>query len=369
MTEKNNNTILIEGQSGGENLSATLLAWYDSQRRILPWREDPTPYHVWLSETMLQQTRVDTVIDYYYRFLEALPDVASLANAEEESLLKLWQGLGYYSRVRNMHKAAKQVMEEYGGRIPRTPEELQRLSGIGEYVAAAISSIAFGVPVPSVDGNLLRVYARMTAYRESIRGTAVKKMAKAYYEKILSQSRPGDMNQALMDLGATICLPNGAPLCEKCPWQNHCQTYKEGLQDVIPVKEEKKSRRVEKRTVLRICIGNQLAIRKRPAGGLLGGLYELPSVEGWLTEPEAEEACRFLGIEPKASRELKPAKHIFSHVEWHMKGYEIQGELSDEQLNTEKSTFEKSDLILATREEIEKVYSIPTAYRAYFTQV
>ena len=364
---------MMKKEGGGENFSATLLAWYDSQRRILPWREDPTPYHVWVSEIMLQQTRVDTVIDYYNRFLEALPDVESLAQAEEETLLKLWQGLGYYSRVRNMHSAAKQVMEEFGGRIPETPEELQKLKGIGEYVAAAISSIAFGYPVPSVDGNLLRVYARMTAYGESIRTTSAKKVAKEYYRDLLPLDRPGDMNQALMDLGATICLPNGMPLCEKCPWQNGCQSRAMGCQGEIPVKEEKKKRRQEKRTVLRIQVGDRLVIRKRPAGGLLGGMYEFPSREGWLTEEAVKDACRALGIEPKGCRKLKPTKHIFSHVEWHMQGYEILGELLPEgdrwkAEQSEEISSTESPIILATRKEIAETYSVPTAYRAYFTE-
>ena len=340
-------------------LSDILLSWYDSERRILPWREDPTPYHVWVSEIMLQQTRVDTVIEYYQRFLRELPDVKALAEAEEERLLKLWQGLGYYSRIRNMHKGAVQVMEEYGGEIPGTPKELQKLSGIGESVAAAISSIAFAYPIPSVDGNLLRVYARMTGYEESIRTTAARKVATAYYEEILDRTRPGDMNQALMDLGATICLPNGAPLCEKCPWQMHCAAHRTGKEQQLPVKEEKKQRRKEKRTVLRIRLGDRVVIGKRPERGLLANLYELPNAEGWLTEPQAEEACRTLGYEPKAIRKLKPSKHIFSHVEWHMHAFEIEAEERPDASAAENGFF------AAEKSALQEEYSIPTAFKAY----
>lgn len=340
-------------------LSDILLSWYDSERRILPWREDPTPYHVWVSEIMLQQTRVDTVIEYYQRFLRELPDVKSLAEAEEERLLKLWQGLGYYSRIRNMHKGAIQVMEEYGGKIPGTPKELQKLSGIGEYVAAAISSIAFSYPIPSVDGNLLRVYARMTGYEESIRTTAARKVATAYYEEILDRTRPGDMNQALMDLGATICLPNGAPLCEKCPWQMRCEARRAGKEQQLPVKEEKKQRRKEKRTVLRIRLGDRVVIGKRPKRGLLANLYELPNAEGWLTEAQAEEACRTLGYEPKAIRKLKPSKHVFSHVEWHMHAFEIEAEERPDASAAENGFF------AAEKSALQEEYSIPTAFKAY----
>ena len=250
-------------------------------------------------------------------------------------------------------------MEEYGGEIPGTPKELQKLSGIGEYVAAAISSIAFAYPIPSVDGNLLRVYARMTGYEESIRTTAARKVATAYYEEILDRTRPGDMNQALMDLGATICLPNGAPLCEKCPWQMHCEARRTGKEQQLPVKEEKKQRRKEKRTVLRIRLGDRVVIGKRPERGLLANLYELPNAEGWLTEAQAEKACRTLGYEPKAIRKLKPSKHIFSHVEWHMHAFEIEAEERPDASAAENVFF------AAEKSALQEEYSIPTAFKAY----
>lgn len=345
------------------NLADLLLAWYDAERRILPWREDPTPYHVWVSEIMLQQTRVDTVIDYYQRFLQELPDVRALAEADEERLLKLWQGLGYYSRIRNMHKAAHQVMEEFGGVIPGTPKELQKLSGIGEYVAAAISSIAFQYPVPSVDGNLLRVYARMTGYGESIRTTTARKDATAYYNEIMDRIRPGDMNQALMDLGATICLPNGEPQCERCPWRDYCTAHHQGKELDIPVKEEKKSRTKTRLTVLRIHVGNRVVLRKRSKTGLLANLYEFPNVEGWRTRQEAEDACREMGLRPLKIRKLPAAKHIFSHVEWHMHGYDIQAEWIS---GTEPGTSGRGEgAFTAGEEELREKYSIPAAFKAY----
>ena len=224
-----------------------LLDWYDAERRILPWREDPTPYHVWVSEIMLQQTRVEAVKDYYARFLSTLPDVASLAAADEDTYLKLWEGLGYYSRVRNMHKAAVTIMEDYDGEIPSTAKELQKLSGIGEYTAAAIASIAFGEPVSSVDGNLLRVYARRNLYRENIKDPAAKKVAYDYYMERMPEDRPGDYNQALMDLGATVCLPNGEPECFRCPWADLCEAHKQGVELEVPVVPAKKARRIEQR--------------------------------------------------------------------------------------------------------------------------
>ena len=344
-----------------EQQTAALLKWYDENRRILPWREDPTPYHVWLSEIMLQQTRVDTVIDYYHRFLKELPDVKALAEAEEELLLKLWQGLGYYSRIRNMHKASLQVMEDFGGKIPSDPKELQKLSGIGPYAAAAIASIAFGVPVPSVDGNLLRVFARTTGYEDSIRTPAAKKLAESHYRTLLPEDRPGDMNQALMDLGATICLPNGAPLCSHCPWTGFCEAFRSGRQEELPAKDEKKSRKIEKRTIFLIEDGSgtgrpAYGIRKRPAKGLLANLWEFPGARGHLTEKEACGFCGDLGFQVKEISSLPKARHIFSHVEWDMIGYRVRIQ----------TPAPGTDLTFATKEEMEQNYSIPTAFSSYY---
>ena len=362
-----------------------LLAWYDHNRRILPWREDPTPYHVWLSEIMLQQTRVDAVISYYLRFLEVLPDTESLAAVPEETLLKLWEGLGYYSRARNLKKAAQQIMTEYGGRIPSDPKELVRLSGIGPYTAAAIASIAFQIPVPSADGNLLRLYARLTGYAESIKTPAAKKAAEAAFLEILSPDRPGDMNQALMDLGATVCLPNGQPLCAQCPLAHHCTAHRLGKETSLPKADPKPVRPVEKRTVLLIRKGNSLLLHKRPGTGLLAGLWEFPNLPGHLSEAEALDFCGKLGGEPGEEtsgrpchsacsetdlrtaviRPLAGSRHIFTHLVWEMTGYEIllPEDCCDTAATDPKACSGNCRFIPA--DEILEKYSVPSAFSAY----
>ena len=264
----------------GMSQAQTLLQWYDEHKRDLPWRDDPSPYHVWLSEIMLQQTRVEAVRGYYARFLEALPTIRSLAEADEDVYLKLWEGLGYYSRVRNLHKAAGQIMREHGGKMPETSGELQKLAGIGPYTSAAIASICFGERIPALDGNLLRVFARLTGYEEDIKSGPAKKAAMQYYLETFPQERPGDYNQALMDLGAVICLPNGAPLCEACPWNGSCVAHARGRETELPVVPAKKKRPVEERTVFLIYYDQRLALRKRPEKGLLAGLYEYPNHGG-----------------------------------------------------------------------------------------
>ena len=343
-----------------------LLDWYDAERRILPWREDPTPYHVWVSEIMLQQTRVEAVKDYYARFLSTLPDVASLAAADEDTYLKLWEGLGYYSRVRNMHKAAVTIMEDYDGEIPSTAKELQKLSGIGEYTAAAIASIAFGEPVSSVDGNLLRVYARRNLYRENIKDPAAKKVAYDYYMERMPEDRPGDYNQALMDLGATVCLPNGEPECFRCPWADLCEAHKQGVELDVPVVPAKKARRIEQRNVYRVHCGDSLLLSKRPDTGLLAGLYEFPNdllAPEKLTKKQVAELSqkaldRFLsdnGLTPVSVFPLPAAKHIFSHVEWHMTGWDIE---------VERFAHLTSPLFACHLSEVDR-YSIPNAFDAF----
>ena len=364
-----------------------LLDWYDAERRILPWREDPTPYHVWVSEIMLQQTRVEAVKDYYARFLDTLPDVASLAAAEEDTYLKLWEGLGYYSRVRNMHKAAVTIMEDYGGEIPGTAEELQKLSGIGEYTAAAIASIAFGQPVSSVDGNLLRVYARRNLYRENIKDPAAKKLAYDYYMERMPEDRPGDYNQALMDLGATVCLPNGEPECFRCPWAGLCEAHQQGAELEVPVVPAKKARRVEHRNVYRIHCGDALLLSKRPDTGLLAGLYEFPNdllentadkakknppeklTKKQIAELSQKALDRFLAdndLSPVFIFPLPAAKHIFSHVEWHMTGYDIEVASFDALPSNAVPDPDPAckTLFVSPLSELDR-YSIPNAFDAF----
>ena len=341
----------------------SLLDWYDKNRRVLPWREDPTPYHIWVSEIMLQQTRVDAVIPYYLRFMEILPDVASLAEADEETYLKLWEGLGYYSRVRNMHKAAVQVMEEFGGQIPSTVEELQSLSGIGKYTAEAIASIAFGIPVPSVDGNLLRVFSRRECYPENIKSSEALKAAESFYAERISSRRPGDYNQAVMDLGATICLPNGAPLCEQCPWSGLCTSHAKGNEIQYPVLPPKKKRVVSKHTVLLFRTNGRVILEHRSDDGLLSGLIGFPMMDGHL---RAEDILLLLSehhIPAVSATMIKEYKHVFSHREWLNRIIEIR--LSDHDLDVLRSTdlFKETELICAEIPELQDRYSIPTAFR------
>ena len=382
-------------------IAESLLAWYDSSRRILPWREDPTPYHVWVSEIMLQQTRVEAVIPYYERFLAELPDVSALAFCPEDRLLKLWEGLGYYSRVRNLQKAARQVMEQYGGKLPSDPKLLEKLAGIGPYTAAAIASIAYQVPAPSVDGNLLRVFARLTGYGENILAPAAKKLAEQAFAAVLPADRPGDMNQALMDLGATICLPNGAPLCSRCPLAELCSANRGGLQAMLPVAEKKAPRRMEKRTVLLVRTAGRrpentessvltndsapaedcILLRRRPAKGLLAGLWEFPNIEGHLTDAEVSGWCAMQGLSAASIRPLPSARHVFTHLEWDMTGFEVrvtQNTPSAGGSSLKKFPFaqeaacaglssgrEKTDGIFVPVRLIFSDYALPSAFAAY----
>jgi len=332
--------------------------WYEQNRRILPWREDPTPYHVWISEIMLQQTRVEAVRGYYARFLTALPDVSALAAAPEDVYLKLWEGLGYYSRVRNLHRAAVVVVEEYGGSIPSAEEELRRLPGIGRYTAAAIASIAFGKRAIALDGNLLRVFSRLAAYEGDIKEPAAGKAAEEYYLKILeNEPSAGLLNQAFMDLGATVCLPNAAPRCDACPLAGICLAHAAGCETAYPHLPAKKARKLEERTVFLIRYGDAAILHKRPPKGLLAGLYEFPNADGKLTEEEALRYVAALGFEALRIRPLPPAKHIFTHKEWHMSAFEVRADEFKNPL--------REDMLLLSVSEIREKYSIPSAFAAY----
>ena len=312
-------------------MAAPLLRWYDVHKRALPWRETADPYRVWVSEIMLQQTRVAAVIPYYRRWMEVLPDVAALAAVEEEQLLKLWEGLGSYSRARTLQKAAKVIMEQYGGRFPRAYEELLGLPGIGEYTAGAIASIAFGRPVPAVDGNVLRVAARVAALEGDIMDQKVRRQFREMMLEATPKDRPGAYNQALMDLGATVCLPNGAPDCENCPLASFCAALSQGRQEQLPRRSRKAPRRREDMTVYLMVRQGQAALRKRPDTGLLAGLWEFPHVPGALEESAAGAPLAAWGLRPLDWRQRIPARHIFTHVEWHMTGYllDVRGDNPD----------------------------------------
>jgi len=298
-----------------------LLAWYDVNKRDLPWRGTGDPYKVWVSEIMLQQTRVAAVTPYYLRWMDELPDVESLADVEESRLMKLWQGLGYYSRARNLQKAAQVIVHELGGRFPDAYEDLLRLPGVGDYTAGAIASIAFGQPVPAVDGNVLRVAARAACMDGDIMDAKVRRMFREVMKAAMPAQRPGAFNQALMDLGATVCLPNGTPLCGACPLAGLCEANRLGIQDRLPVRRKKASRRVEEMTVFLLLREGRAALRQRPEQGLLAGLWEFPHVSGKLDESAAAQALAAWGITPTDWRKKLEAKHVFTHVEWRMTGY------------------------------------------------
>lgn len=312
-------------------MTAPLLAWYDLNGRTLPWRSVVTPYRTWISEIMLQQTRVGAVIPYFERFMEELPDVSALAAVSEERLLKLWEGLGYYSRARNLQRAAKIVVSDFGGALPQSYHALLSLPGIGEYTAAAIASINFSEPVAAVDGNLLRVAARVSGCGEDIMDAKVRRLFRQRLDAAIDADRPGAYNQAMMDLGATVCLPNGAPKCEICPARTVCEAYKNGLTEVLPVRAKKKSRRVEERTVLLLFQGGKVALRKRADTGLLASLWEFPSVLGNLDEAGVSLTLAQMGLSAQTVEPAGSAKHIFTHIEWDMKGYfaDVTGETDD----------------------------------------
>lgn len=343
-----------------DRIAEPLLAWYDRGRRILPWREEPTPYHVWLSEIMLQQTRVEAVKPYYERFLKELPDIESLAGVEEEKLLKLWEGLGYYNRARNLKKAAMQIVIDYDGVMPGTYEELVKLPGIGSYTAGAVSSIAFGNPVPAVDGNVLRILARLRMDDRDILDAKVKKAVEEELAVVMPTDRPGDFNQALMELGAMVCIPNGMAKCEECPWKELCQARKEDRVLEFPKKAPKKQRSIEEKTILVLQDAEKVALHKRPAKGLLAGMYEFPWLEGHRSEKQVLEYLEELGMKAIRIRKLEPAKHIFSHKEWHMTGYAVRvDELAG--LGMDK----KEPFLFIDPAETKDKYPIPSAFAAY----
>ena len=304
-----------------------LMQWYPGHHRDLPWRKTRDPYAIWVSEIMLQQTRVAAVIPYYERFLKELPDVASLAAIDDDRLNRLWQGLGYYSRAKNLKKAANEVLSRFGGKMPETYEALLTLSGVGSYTAGAIASIAFSERVPAVDGNVLRVYARLNNDPSDVADPAVK--ARVFSE--LKAQMPEDactFNQAMMELGATVCVPNGAPDCGACPLASVCKARAAGTERLLPDKRPKKPRTAEQRTVFALYDRGAPLLLKRPDKGLLAGLYELPNVPGTLTPEEATEKLSEWGLHPLGAVQSYYAKHVFTHIEWHMRVYamDVAGE-------------------------------------------
>ncbi len=334
-------------------LTKRLLAWYDRGHRDLPWRNQPIPYYVWVSEIMLQQTRVEAVKPYFARFIAALPDIPALASAEEEILLKLWEGLGYYRRVYHLQKAARIVMERHQGQLPDSYPQLRELPGIGDYTAGAIASIAFGHPKAAVDGNVLRVITRLTADYRDISGMAIKKEISGALEKIYPQKRCGDFTQSLMELGAMVCLPGGTPKCEICPLSDLCLANLTHATDELPVKPQKKKRKIQKLAVLILRYQNRIAIEKRTESGLLQGLWQLPNFpnEGKSQTPQdylQEQGVVFEKITPALQK-----KHIFTHVEWEMSSYLVT------------CTDPGTAFRWVTPEELKRDVSLPSAFQHF----
>ena len=334
-----------------------LLAWYDAGHRDLPWRAQPTPYRVWVSEIMLQQTRVEAVRGYFDRWMQALPDIPALAAAEEAVYIKLWEGLGYYSRVRNLHRAAAEVCAQYGGELPADYDKLLALPGVGDYTAGAVASIAFGMPVPAVDGNVLRVAARLDNDFTPITDAKYKRQVRERFAALMPADRPGDLNQSLMELGATVCLPNGAPRCGDCPLQHLCLGFHHGNAATLPIRTAKKARRVENRTVLLVRCGTRVGITRRPANGLLAGLWELPALEGHLSPDETRAALAAQGWQVQHLLSLRPAKHVFTHVEWHMNGYYVE------------LTAQPDGLTFVSPADLRASYALPSAFRSFLSVI
>ena len=334
-----------------------LLAWYGSKARKLPWREDPKPYRVWISEIMLQQTRVEAVKPYFERFMEAFPEIQDLAETDDDRLMKLWEGLGYYSRARNLKAAAIQVMERFDGVLPASYEELLTLPGIGSYTAGAIASIAYGIPVPAVDGNVLRVVSRILADPSDIRKASVKTSMEALLKEVMPKDDAGSYNQALIETGALVCIPGGEPKCRECPMESVCLTAKKGLWKEIPWKSPPKERKVEERTVFIIEYQEKAAIRRRPSKGLLASLYELPNTEGRLSLKEAEEYLAVPLAKLACLEPLPEARHVFSHIEWRMTGY--RAVLKERWEDLPDGAF------MVSREELRKQYPLPNAFSVY----
>lgn len=350
-----------------QKIAPPLLAWFGEHQRELPFRTDPTPYHVWLSEIMLQQTRVAAVLPYYHRFLAALPTVQDLAACPQEQLHKLWEGLGYYSRVRNLQKAAQQICEQHGGELPADYTALLALAGIGEYTAGAIASICFELPVPAVDGNVLRVFSRLFAQQDIVTDPVVKKEITALVVQQMPVDQPGAYNQAIMELGALVCLPNGEPLCAQCPLAHLCKGYAAGIAQTLPHKAPKKARKITPVTVALVQSSEGWLLQKRPEKGLLAGLWQPPIFEDILfaSAAELQEALATQGIGQPLSQNtltnlpavtaLPEAKHIFTHIEWRMQGWKF----------TVPPFALPPGYVWADEGAMQRQYSIPNAFSVY----
>ena len=331
-----------------------LCEWYEKNKKSYPWRESRDPYRIWISEVMLQQTRTAAVIPYYERFLAAFPSVSDLANAEDDRLMKLWEGLGYYSRARNLKKGAMQVMERFGGALPRTKAELRTIAGIGDYTAGAIASMAFGEPSSAVDGNVLRVCMRLLGSDADISKEATKRALSAALDAVYpSGAQAALLTEGLMELGESVCIPGGEARCALCPLAEICAARAGGIAHLLPMKSAKKPRKILPRTLWIFEFEGRYGICKRPPEGLLAGLYEFPSEEGKLSESEARALLKARGISFSALEGIGDAVHVFTHLEWHMSGYLVS--LSEA----------VEGLIFASPAALSEAYALPSAFR-YF---
>ena len=337
-------------------LAQLLEPWYRANARPLPWRQDREPYHVWLSEIMLQQTRVEAVKGYYLRFLQALPTVAALAEAGQEQLNKLWEGLGYYTRVRNLQRAAQVIQAQHGGEFPRDYAAVRALPGIGDYTAGAICSICFDQPTPAVDGNVLRVAARLTGNDGCVDLPQTKRAVNRALAEIYPRRGCGTFTQSLMELGATVCLPNGAPACGRCPCAGICRAGQDGSWQRLPVRAQKRARREEEKTVFVLHHAGRLAVRRRDGRGLLAGLWEFPNVPGRLTPEQAAAAVQDWGAAPRELRLQLERSHVFTHVQWQLRCYYFDCDADPERF------------VWADFGQLAAEIALPTAFRMFYPE-
>lgn len=341
--------------SDRKHIAAPLLAWFDANKRVLPFRTESTPYRVWVSEIMLQQTRVSAALPFFERFMAELPTIADLAACDPERLHKLWEGLGYYSRVRNLQKAAQIVMDNHDGALPADYAALRKLPGIGEYTAGAIASISFGLPEVAVDGNVLRVFARLYCDDGNILHPDTKKRMSQWVQAEQPADRPGAYNEALMELGALVCIPNGAPLCGECPLASCCAARAAGCTAALPVKTALKARKLVPLTAILVEHDGRILLQQRPDSGLLAGLWQPLLLDGTADAMQTQSALAALGIDAERFAPLPQAKHIFTHLEWHMTGWYCHA----------KVAALPPDCVWADVAEIESVYTLPNAFKVY----
>ena len=332
-----------------------LLTWYQQNKRDLPWRQNTDPYRVWISEIMAQQTRISAVIPYFNRFVQRVPDVFSLANLPQDELMKLWEGLGYYSRARNLQAAAKVIVDQYGGVFPSDYDSILSLPGIGEYTASAIGSISFDIPAPVVDGNVLRVFCRYLNDFSDIASPKTKKNMCSFLQNVIPHHCPGEFNQAVMELGALICAPNSIPACDICPLQNGCLALKNNNWDMLPVKSAKSTRKEENYTIVLVCCDDQILLKKRKSSGLLADLYQYVMLDGKLDEKQVCDYLKEQHIQIQNIHSIGENKHIFTHKQWNMSGYFV----------TVSEICEFDGYTAVSLSELTSLYPLPSAFKLY----